>query len=735
MVQKYFPFHPELIRVLDKRLGDISQFQRARGALKLLAEVVSHVYSDGDDTAVINVGDIDYSDEPVLSHLTDGIGRSEFEGVAKADFAGPASHAAALDSRVFPGKSPYATRVAQTVFTHSLEMKVNAGASRNDWILGTLRPDEDPAVFEKALSESDKTFWHLGFDGARWRFNIEPNVNAIIESEKSNIQNTRVATVLDDLITTAFANDGAVTSILFPSGPSDVPDKAALRVGVLDHDVLTVESKNAEKPPALLIDMLDKVGSSGAPRKYRNSVVFIVADANMVDALKDRVRAQIAAEVLAADGTRLAQFGDVVRKKIETYKNNAVLETRVAITRCYKHVYYPSNDKAHGYLRHRELPAQHQGDTKTATAVVLTLLADEGKIRQDSFSYSYLKQRAWPDTQTSVTTQAIADWFWIDHSSPIVRNPPLIREAIINGIRNDNWVYYDASTGKAHTANTMANLSIEISPDTEIMTLQEATNRGLLVRKPTQADLKAVFNGTITSGAEVRAKLEERCGGEPSKSEVLDLLATAVLSNEYKWLVITDSEPGPGVRALTPSLIKTRGLDGLFIMTRDHAEQNKVDIPARQATGKTFTAAGPGGAAIQSITDQINDFVIQTVASLTVKVTADDVRGTSDVDLLVAALGMLPKHAITVEADIRAEYSGFNGGLKFQGSASRSDFQALFTNISKTLKAAKVVAGAVILNIKFSPAVTPESGEWTQLHTVIKDLQIQNTDISAEVTK
>ena len=36
-----YPFHPELVRVLDKRLGTIPNFQRARGALKLLAEVIA----------------------------------------------------------------------------------------------------------------------------------------------------------------------------------------------------------------------------------------------------------------------------------------------------------------------------------------------------------------------------------------------------------------------------------------------------------------------------------------------------------------------------------------------------------------------------------------------------------------------------------------------------------------------------------------------------------------------
>ena len=77
-VARSYPFHPELVRVLDQRLGDIQLFQRARGALKLLAEVIADIYRDGDDCAVINVADIDYDNPPVLNHLTDGLERGEF---------------------------------------------------------------------------------------------------------------------------------------------------------------------------------------------------------------------------------------------------------------------------------------------------------------------------------------------------------------------------------------------------------------------------------------------------------------------------------------------------------------------------------------------------------------------------------------------------------------------------------------------------------------------------------
>lgn len=734
-VTKMYPFHPELVRVLDKRLGDIPQFQRARGALKLLAEVVAGIYRDGDDIAVINVGDIDYSDAPVLNHLTDGLGRGEFSSVASGDFAGKNSHAAAVDADVFPGKPSYATRVARTVFTHSLEMKSNAGAGRNDWLIGSLRPGEDATIFEKALTESEKVFWHLSFDGARWRFNIEPNVNAIIETEKRNVANTRVAAVVDELIKRAFTNDGGVTAIHFPAGAVDIPDQPSLRVVVLDHDVLSVTLKDAAITPNLLIDMLNKSGSVGSPRKFRNSIVFSVPDDDQIGSLKDRARSLIAADVLAADTVRLNQFSPEVRKKVEEYQKKASLEARIAVTRCYKHIYFPTNDKANGHLRHKEFPAQGQGDPKNATSVVIALLSDEGKIRADSFTASYLRAKTWPNTE-STTTAAIADYFWMDHSIQIVRNATLLREAIINGVKNENWVYFDGSTGKAFTAHTMAGMNVGFGSDTEVMTDAEAQSRGLLVRKPTQTDLRAILTSDDLTGAEIRSRLEAECGGEPSKSDVLDVLATAVQASDYKWFVVLDTDPAIGVRALSPSTIKDKGLDTLHIITREEADKLGVEVPTRTVNNKTFTASGPGGAAIQHIIDQVSDFTIQTISRLSLKVTADDAKGTGDIDLAVAALGMLPKQNITVKSTIRAEYRNLNGGgLMFTGTADRADFQTTYGHVKKALAGAEKIAGDLTLNISFEPTIDVNSAKINQISGVIKNLQIQQTTMTAEVTR
>ena len=74
---------------------------------------------------------------------------------------------------------------------------------------------------------------------------------------------------------------------------------------------------------------------------------------------------------------------------------------------------------------------------------------------------------------------------------------------------------------------------------------------------------------------------------------------------------------------------------------------------------------------MQSLIDQVSDYTIQTVSTMTLKVSADEASGMGDIDLAVASLGMLQKQAISVRSTIRAEFKGLAGGIQFQGTAER----------------------------------------------------------------
>ena len=90
---------------------------------------------------------------------------------------------------------------------------------------------------------------------------------------------------------------------------------------------------------------------------------------------------------------------------------------------------------------------------------------------------------------------------------------------------------------------------------------------------------------------------------------------------------------------------------------------------------------------------------------------------------------------MTVAIDVVAEYPGVTGGLRFQGSASRTDFQSLYGHLGKSLKAATAVSGSLTVDITYAPPVATDSGEVVPVAKVIKDLQIQHTEITDEVTK
>lgn len=733
-IERAYPFHPELVRVLDKRLGAIPRFQRARGALKLLAEVVAGIYRDGDDCAIINVADIDYDDEPVRNHLTIGLERPEYANVAKVDLAGGSSHTALVDRDVFPGKPPYATRVARTVFTHSLEMTMSAGAGRAEWIVGTMQPGDTTALLEKALAENERVCWHLSSDLSRWRFHTEPNVNAILEEEKNNVQNTRATQALDDAVHKAFCNDAGATTVVYPTGPAAVPDVNELRIVVIDPDQRTTNGKTCEQPDSFLVSIRDTTGQAGAPRRYRNAPVFVVADDDHLGQLKDRIRAQLAAEAITSDAARMATFDDSVRRKIEEFQKSARLEARIAITRCFKHVYYPYNDSSHQYLRHADLPPMQQGSATSATKAVVSLLDAEQKIRATQIAFTWLKSKAWPTRSESVSTKDLADWFWIDHSAPILRDLSLVRDAIINGIKHDGWVYYDAATGKTYTSGSMAGLNVEFKADTELLTADEASKRGLLVRNPTANDLRGLVTTKAMTGTQLREALEKKCGGEPSKTSVLEALSTAVQQDAYQFVIVTDTPPTEGVRALTPSDIPRKGLDSLTIISREGADSAGVVVPGRTVVRTQFHATGPSGAALAKIIDQVTDSG-KPLNRLSIRTVADETVGLADVQLLNMALGMLQQFTITMDADLTCEFDNITGALEFKGTGDRADWQKLNTTLKPLLQAASKVGGTLTMTAAFDPPIPITDARFAQFTNVIKQLNVTNTTMAAEVTK
>jgi len=721
-ISKSYPFHPELIRVLDNRVGAIPNFQRARGALRLLAEVISGLWEKKSDAEILNVANIDLANPDVLSQLTVGLGRSDFEGVAKVDFAGDESFAARIDAERFSGRRPYARRACTTVFLHSLEMVPTAGAGRGDYLLGTLAVGDEPEVISQALAEVERVAWHLAYDGARWRFAAEPNANRIISEEMRNVPGTRVNEELEDRIKKAFPSDGPIKSVHFPVGPGSVADRAALQLCVFHHDDLSLLEGDALPPPGKVLQILDRAGASEGIRGMRNGVVFVVAAADQVEAARERVRASIAASSLVEQPGRLDSFSDDVRKRIREAADEAKLQARVAIGRCFKHLYFPVADAANSHLRHLSLSPRSQGEAQISlTKIVHQTLSEEDKIRTTRIGTDYLKRKAWPPGQGKATTSSISEYFWRDHGAKIVLDVTLLRDAIRDGISNEDWVYYDVQAKRCYTRKDPP-APVEFSSDHFLYTLDAAKEEGILGRELRWEDVSAALGQGVASGAALRAALEQQLDRSLTKGEIQEVVARAAEGGDSARLVAVRGEVEPGVKACTPAEIQKFSLDELVLLTPEKADERQV---VRRETRRKTTeeAKGAGGPAFVALREKLNEIAgIEGIQTLSVTAAAEPGEGSKDISLLGKAIGMLPRIDIEVELSLELEFKNLTGTTELGLRGPAADYQRVEDAVLRLANAADDVAGAIRLDLRFQPALDAQSQDYERIRTVISDL-------------
>lgn len=732
LVEASYPFHPELIRVLDNRLGAIPNFQRARGALKLLSEVISGVWGSGKDTEILNVADIDLSADPVLTHLTIGLAREEFERVARVDLAGPASHAAAVDTHRFAGKAPYATRAGTTAFIHSLEQVATAGAGRGDWLLGTMSVGDDPAVIEEALAALSERAWHLDYDGSRYRFLTEPNANAIVAEEARNIPNSQVSQELEERIRKAFPDDGPIKSRFKPIGPVDVPNEARLQLVVIHHDDATVTSHNTTAPDRV-IEIREHAGSAGGFRSYRNGVVFFVADADQVAAMKERVRFAMATQRIATSPDRLNQFSEEVRKKIIALADSAGLDAKVAIARCYSHLYYPVQDAHAHHLRHYEMPPKDKGAVPDKlTKTVVAALQDEGKIRDKKPATDYLRSKAWPKDATEATVHALDDFFWQDHSMNLILDPTLLKETIRDGVANGSWVYFDPDQSRAWTA-TDAPPPVALDGSAILYTPERAEELGI-TRKPLRIDdITAIVTSQMT-GPELRAALEERLGGEPTKKDIAQTLARATGGGPAARIVVTLTDPAEGVKAATPAQIEKAAYDSLFILTPAAADEIGIDRGTKVTGPKPIEGRGTAGVALGQVAEKALDTPNHNgIAVLHVTATADGGEGIGDIRSLGMAIPMLPKFEINVSVEIDLEFTDLTDGVSVEVTGPSAAYQTMEDAFLALAKKASDVGGTIRIDIHPATPIAPDGNAFEQIRKALTSVDPGEVTIRADL--
>lgn len=603
-----YPFHPEFLAALTLKTATIPNFQRTRGALRLLARTVRALWQRKPaDAWLIATHHLDLGLDDIANDLTSRLERPQFRQVIEADIVssrkGTVSHAEAIDRRwVEAAKPPYARRAATTVFLHSLTQGVATGVDPAELTVSVLQPGDDPQLLRKALGlmlgeekgEPGTACWFLHWDGHRYSFKTEPSLEKVVQDELTMVGRVKAKGELDDRIRKIWKK-GTFDVKYFPAEAVDVDDDAREpKLAVIHYDAEQVAPAD-RVPPELAKKLFNHAGGSENYRTYKNNVVFLVADRDHVDRMVDVVQRYLAVRRIVGDADRMRDFTDDQRKKLRAMQDTAELDVRIAITRAYRHLYYPSADapQAAEGLAHEVLPPQDQGDIdKDQSVAVLRVLKQLQKVLtadEPAMPAAYVKAKAWPHGQQSISTEDLRKEFAKRIALKILLDVNQLKKTIRAGVEQGTWVYFDAEERAGYAKVSPAPL-VQFSDDAVLYTLDEVARLSLKIK-----------------GAEAPPQACPLCGKFP-----------CVCGDEAK----PEDEPKRVMRA--------------------HAE-------------------GPPGQVFQSIADQFHDVRARRIASLTIRCEGTGKDGASDSRALGLAIPQLGKGTYHIDHRMGAE---FGAGLQ-----------------------------------------------------------------------
>lgn len=362
-LERAYPIHPELFDQLYTGWGSLEKFQRTRGVLRLMAQVIHELWMGDDPSVMIMPGSVAIGSarvEPELRHYLD----ASWQSIIAGDVDGSNSTPYRIDQSAPNLNRHSATRrVARAVFmgtapTHGQE---NRGLDDRQINLGVVQPGERPAIFGDALRRLTNQARFMHSEHGRYWYSMSASLNRVAADRAGQIEEALVLVEIDKALAgyiNGLADRGHFDAVqVAPGSSSDVPDEpGGVRAVVLGvaHPHTGREGSEALAEAG---DILMQRGS--APRLYRNMLVFLAAERRQIDTLKDAMRLTLAWEGIVRDTGRLnLTQSDSALAGAKLTEGRETLETRLKEAWC--HLLYPVQESAQAELEwtSAKVPAQ-----------------------------------------------------------------------------------------------------------------------------------------------------------------------------------------------------------------------------------------------------------------------------------------------------------------------------------------------------------------------------------------
>lgn len=470
-IEDTYPFHPQFIEVLDGKLSTMPNFQKTRGALRLLSRVIRRMWQDRrDDAFLIHPSSVDLADPDIVDELSGRLDRPGFRSVSRYDVAREDgnSHAQSIDRERFGGHQPYAQRVATTVFLHSLPEPPARGIDLDELMSANVTPGTEPAHLHKAVEYLLDEAWHLDFEGRRYFFRTEASLNKIVLDEMGLVHTHDAREEVKRRVRQLWKDSG-LEVVPFPAEPAGIPDEPKGKLIIIHWD--TASFKTGDKAaPQHIRELWEYKGTQRDFRNYRNTLFFLVASTDRSERMVELARRWLALDGLVKNQRRLDEYrlSKEHRDRLDEWRKSASLDLRISVTRAYCNLFYPVADAAalDRPFAHHPLMIEDQGDTRVNhTDTILNTLRELGKIKSaddDPLSPALVRRDAFDKEEGLVPLRTLYGRFAERLRLPLLLEPTYIKQIVRFGVRNRQWLYYDLQENLAYDSDeSLVDIAID----------------------------------------------------------------------------------------------------------------------------------------------------------------------------------------------------------------------------------------------------------------------------------
>jgi predicted AAA+ superfamily ATPase len=284
-----YPIHPELFDRLNNDWGSLDRFQRTRGVLRLMANVIHCLWERGDKSLMILASSIPLDDALVQSRVTRLL-EQKWDAIISADVDGETSKPLAID-RENPLLARYSAtrRVARTIFMASAPTYggPNPGIDDRRIRLGCAQPGETPGTFGDALRRLADGATYLYVDSGRYWFSVQPSVTRTADDRASALEADDVWAELVSRLRTDRERGPFAAVHAVPENSGEVPDEMEARLVVLGPDY-PHDTTGESKAKTAAEEILTSRGQQ--PRIFRNALLFLAPDRRRLGELEQAMR-------------------------------------------------------------------------------------------------------------------------------------------------------------------------------------------------------------------------------------------------------------------------------------------------------------------------------------------------------------------------------------------------------------------------------------------------------------